>query len=214
MLFVLNNNPSVASDFIRQLRDSNIQKDRMRFRKNLERIGQILAYEVSKTLLYETKTIQTPLKQTTVDSVREQPVLITILRAGLPFYNGFASFFDEADSGFVGAYRNEDGNHMTIKLDYIATGNLSGKTVIIIDPMLATGRSIADAYKAMATHGTPAKVHVVSLVATPQGVKHLQEHIPVPLAIWTAALDEGLNEQNYIVPGLGDAGDLCFGEKQ
>ncbi len=212
-MFVLSSNVSIANQFLLELRDSVLQKDRMRFRKNLERLAEILAYELSKSLRYKNATAKTPLGSTNVQVIAEQPVLITILRAGLPFFQGFLNFFDSADAGFIGAFRKEDADHLTIKLEYLATPTLDGRTVVLIDPMLATGRSIIDSVNAMMKNGKPAHIHIASLVAAPEGIKYLQEHLKLPYTLWTCAVDENLNAQFYIVPGLGDAGDLSFGEK-
>ena len=212
-MFVLNEQQSVANQFLLELRDARLQRDRMRFRLNMERLGEILAYELSKKLVYTTHSAKTPLGDVTIDIIGEQPALITILRAGLPFFNGFLNFFDRADCGFVGAYRQEDKDHMTIKLEYVATNSLQGRTVIIIDPMLATGRSIIDTVNAVLKNGQPRHLHIASLVAAPEGIRHLEENLKISYSLWTCAVDSNLNQQLYIVPGLGDAGDLSFGEK-
>jgi uracil phosphoribosyltransferase len=213
MLFILNRHDSIANQFLVELRDAVLQQDRMRFRKNMERIGQIMAYEISKTLTYKSVETVTPLGKISTDVPQKSPVLITILRAGLPFFQGFVDFFDKADCGFIGAYRLEGEDHVTIKLDYVATTGLEDKIVLLIDPMLATGRSILDSFRALEKHGKPAHVHIVSLVAAPEGIAYLQEHFPGPCSLWTCAVDQKLNHQFYIVPGLGDAGDLSFGTK-
>lgn len=213
MVFVLTEQNTIANQFMMELRDRNIQTDRLRFRKNLERLGSIMAYEISKKMHYRMRRVETSLADLTINVIQEQPVLLTILRAGLPFYNGFQSFFDRSDAGFIGAYRNEAENSITIKLDYIATPYIGGKQVILIDPMLATGRSVADAVTAMTKNGIPDHLHIASLVAAPEGVQNLVETIKVPFTVWTFALDEKLNQKYYIVPGLGDAGDLSFGDK-
>lgn len=212
-MFVLNGNNSIANQFLLELRDAVLQKDRLRFRKNLERLGEILAYELSKTLKFKNVTANTPLGASPVAVIAEQPVLITILRAGLPFFQGFLNFFDHADSGFIGAFRKEDQDHLTIKLEYVATTSLEGKTVILIDPMLATGRSVIDSVNALSRNGKPAHLHIASLVAAPEGIKHLEQNLHLSYTLWTCAVDEKLNAQYYIVPGLGDAGDLSFGDK-
>lgn len=212
MIFILNHQNSIANQFLVELRDSGIQKDRMRFRKNMERLGEILAYEVSKELKYTTSSTTTPLGSVRSNVFTEQPVLITILRAGLPFFQGFINFFDQADCGFVGAFRQE-GEKLTIKLDYVATTRVDQKTVILIDPMLATGRSLLDSLQAILKNGTPQYVHIVSLVSAPEGIAYLQQNCPIPFSLWTCAVDEKLNHQFYIVPGLGDAGDLSYGIK-
>lgn len=214
MLFVLTEQNTVANQFLLELRDRNIQLDRLRFRKNLERLGSVMAYEISKKMQYRMRKVETSLATSNIQVLNEQPVLLTILRAGLPFYNGFQSFFDRSDAGFIGAYRNEEEQSITIKLDYIATPYIGGKQVILIDPMLATGRSVADAVSVLVKkNGVPEHLHIASLVAAPEGVRNLEENIKVPFSVWTFALDEKLNQKYYIVPGLGDAGDLSFGDK-
>jgi uracil phosphoribosyltransferase len=186
----------------------------MRFRKNLERLGEIMAYEVSKSFQYATTTIETPLGKSRINKLKQQPVLITIMRAGLPYYQGFLNFFDQAESGFIGAFRQETkGTELTIRLNYTATPSIKGRTEILIDPMLATGRSVIDSVKNLVKNGKPDHIHVVSLVAAPEGIKFLAEEMNEKYSLWTCAIDENLNSQFYIVPGLGDAGDLCFGAK-
>ena len=213
MLFVLNHDNSVANHMLKELRDKTLQQDRMRFRNNVEKLGSILAYEISKRLMYKQEEVQTPLGKSVVQVLNEQPVLIPVLRAGLPFFQGFQHFFDQADSGFIGAYRKEGKGEITINLDYLAAPDLEGRQLILIDPMLATGKSFVKSMNALLEHGTPAHVHVAALVAAPEGVKFLKEKLNLPCSIYTCALDERLNEHAYIVPGLGDAGDLCYGEK-
>jgi uracil phosphoribosyltransferase len=212
-MFVLNGNNSIANQFLLELRDAVLQKDRLRFRKNLERLGEILAYELSRTLKYKNVNANSPLGTTAISVISDQPILITIMRAGLPFFQGFLNFFDHADSGFIGAFRKEDQDHLTIKLEYVATTSLEGKTVILIDPMLATGRSVIDSVNALLINGKPAHIHIASLVAAPEGIEYLKQNLKLPYSLWTCAVDEKLNAQYYIVPGLGDAGDLSFGEK-
>lgn len=213
MIFLLSDQNSVANQFLLELRDAVLQKDRMRFRNNMERLGEILSYELSKKLVYVGTEAVTPLGKTSIKVLKEIPVLITILRAGLPFFQGFLNFFDQADCGFIGAFRKEGENNLTIKLEYVATNTLDGKTVILIDPMLATGRSMIDSVNAILRNGKPAHLHIVSLVAAPEGIEYLKENLNLPFSLWTCAVDERLNHQFYIVPGLGDAGDLSFGEK-
>ncbi len=213
MIFNLSDHNSIANNFLFELRDTDIQKDKMRFRKNMERLGEIMAFEVSKTLPFISTTAVTPLGEKRINILKNQPVLVTILRAGLPYFQGFLNFFDHAESGFIGAYRKEGENHITIKLEYLATTALNERVVILIDPMLATGRSVVDTVDAMLRNGKPSHLHVVSLVAAPDGIRYLNENIKVPFSLWTCAVDEKLNDQFYIVPGLGDAGDLSFGDK-
>lgn len=212
-MFILNSNSSIANHFLFELRDAASQRDRMRFRTNLERLGEIMAYEISKKLDYSQQDAVTPLGISRIQLLKEQPVLITILRAGLPFFQGILNFFDRADCGFIGAYRQEGENHLTIKLEYLATSKLDDKVLILIDPMLATGRSVIDSLTALQKNGKPRHVHVVSLVSAPEGIEYLKKHAHLPYTLWTCAVDEKLNPQSYIVPGLGDAGDLSYGEK-
>lgn len=213
MLFVLEDHNTIASQFMSELRDKQVQHDRLRFRTNLERLGNIMAYEVSKALNYGVKEIETPLEKTTVTVFKEQPVLLTILRAGIPYFNGFQHFFDRADCGFIGAYRKEDAATLKIKLDYVATPNLEGRDVILIDPMLATGYSIVEALEAIKSRGYPRHVFIVCVVAVKEGLENLKDNIKSPYSVYCVSVDEKLNDQLYIVPGLGDAGDLSFGEK-
>jgi uracil phosphoribosyltransferase len=213
MVFNLSEQNSIANQFLMELRDKSLQQDRMRFRTNLERLGQIMAYEISKHLQYTTKIIETPLDKCRVNVVRDQPLLMTILRAGLPFFQGFLNFFDRADAGFIGAYRRETIDSVQIKFDYITSPVTAGREVILIDPMLATGKSILDSVNQLLKRGRPLKIHIASLVAAPEGIKFLAEEMPIPYSLWTYAIDEKLNAQSYIVPGLGDAGDLSFGIK-
>jgi uracil phosphoribosyltransferase len=213
MLFVIGEQDSIANQFILELRDRQWQQDRGRFRHNLERLGEIMAYEVSKKLHYTRREILTPLGKSTLNIVERQPVLVSILRAGLPYFSGFQNFFDQAECGFIGAYRKENEQAITIQLDYMTAPSLEDKEVILIDPMLATGRSFAAALKELTKLGEPRHLHLASIVASPEGIRHLQGNIQLPFTIWTFAVDEKLNSQFYIVPGLGDAGDLSFGEK-
>lgn len=213
MDFILSERNSIANTFIQELRDSRIQQDRMRFRKNMERLGEVMAYEVSQALEYETREVVTPIGRAFIKVIKAQPVLLTILRAGIPFFQGFLNFFDQADSGFIGAHRVESSDEPAIKLDYLATTSLDNKVVILIDPMLATGRSIMSTVNTFLKNGKPRHIHVVSLVAAPEGVEHLKQNLTLPYSLWTCALDEKLDPRFYIVPGLGDAGDLCYGVK-
>lgn len=213
-LFVLGESDTIGNQFLSELRDAVIQTDRMRFRRNLERLGEILAYELSKKLVYKRRRLKTPLGSASLNVLREQPVLVTILRAGIPFHQGFLNIFDAADSGFIGAYRNEEGATLTINLDYMALPTVNKRTVILIDPMLATGRSILDSIDLLLSKGTPSHLHIVSVVAAPEGLKFLKENVKIPFSLWTCAVDDALNASYYIVPGLGDAGDLSFGPRK
>lgn len=213
VLFVLEDHKSIACQFISELRDKSVQHDRLRFRTNLERLGNIMAYEVSRKLSYGVKDIETPLQKTTATVIKEQPVLLTILRAGIPYFNGFQKFFDNADCGFIGAYRKEDTQELKIKLDYVATPSLEGRDVILIDPMLATGYSVVEALAAIKDRGYPRHIFVVCVVAAKEGLTYLEKNIKSKYSVWCVSVDEKLNDQLYIVPGLGDAGDLSFGKK-
>lgn len=213
MLFVLEDQTSIANQFMSELRDKHIQQDRLRFRTNLERLGNIMAYEISKKMSYGRKVIETPLEKTEVNVINEQPILITILRAGIPYFNGFQQFYDKADCGFIGAYRKEGGETLKIKLDYVATPNLEGRDVILIDPMLATGFSIAETLDAIKDRGRPRHLFIACVVAAKEGLDFIKQQIKTPYSVWCVSMDKELNKQLYIVPGLGDAGDLSFGEK-
>lgn len=213
MITVLNRQNSIGNQYLLELRDKTIQQNRERFRRNVERLGELMAYEISKKFGYQPESIETPLGKSTVNISIDNPVLITVLRAGLPYFTGFQNIFGEADCGFIGAYRKESESNLTITLDYLATPSLEGRTVILVDPMLATGQSVIKAVNALLNHGKPKHLHVAALVAAPEGVSLLESTLKVEYDVWTWALDEKLNEQHYIVPGLGDAGDLSFGEK-
>ena len=213
MVNVLNQQNSVANQYLLELRDKNIQQNRTRFRNNVERLGELMAYEISKKFQYTPKNVQTPLGISVVNIPVDNPVLITVLRAGLPYFIGFQNIFGESDCGFIGAYRKESEANLTITLDYLATPSLEGRIIILVDPMLATGQSVIKAVNALLKHGKPKHVHVAALVAAPEGAALLDKNLTIPHDVWTWALDEKLNELHYIVPGLGDAGDLSFGEK-
>lgn len=216
MLFNLSDQQSIAHQFLHELRDVKIQSDRMRFRKNMERLGELLAYEISKTLVYTEREIRTPLENCLVKTLDKPPVLLTILRAGIPFMNGFLSIFDHADVGFVGAYREEGHAEVRIKLDYLAIPSIENRSIILADPMLATGMSLVRAIEILLKRGKPEHIHVAALIATPAGIDRVNEFLKtvgINFSLWTCAVDEKLNDQFYIVPGLGDAGDLSFGYK-
>ena len=212
-MFILSDQPSIANQFLAELRDIRTQQDRMRFRKNLERLGELLAYEVSKTLSYQTKEVQTPLQSAQMELPVDQVVLVAVLRAALPFYQGFLNSFDQAESGFIGAFRQEDGAEIGVNLGYHASPQLDNKVLILVDPMLATGTSCVTALKTLLEHGTPKAIHIVAAFAAPEGVEYLSRHLNISYSLWLGTLDEKLNSKSYIVPGLGDAGDLAFGEK-
>jgi uracil phosphoribosyltransferase len=215
-MFILNSNDSIANQFLADIRDIDIQNDRLTFRKNLERLGEIMAYEISKTMKYQSIEIETPLKKTKVKRLSNSPVLISVLRAALPFYQGFINYFDKADSGFVGAYRKEENpDEKEIEVDFLyqAAPNIEGKEVILIDPMLATGKSFVKTVQNLLANGRPKLIHIACVIASPEGVSYIQNNLDIPFKLWIGALDESLNEKFYIVPGLGDAGDLSFGNK-
>ena len=206
---------SILNHFLTQLRDVHIQKDSMRFRKNIERIGEIMAYELSKTLEYKAIEVQTPLgiKQTT--TLADNVVLCSILRAGLALHTGFMTIFDNAENGFVSAYRHHPNNddYFDILVEYQAAPSFENKNLILIDPMLATGQSIVAVFNKLMTEETPKEIHIAVVIAAPEGIAYLEKHLPNNCHLWVAALDEKLNEKNYIIPGLGDAGDLAYGSK-
>lgn len=206
---------TLISQFMRQLRDKEIQKNRLLFRNNLERIGQIMAYEISKRLQYEQVEATTPLAVAKCDVISEKIVLGTILRAGLPFHQGFLNYFDNAENAFVSAYRKyKEKDDFEIHIEYIASPRLDDKTLILVDPMLATGASMELAYQALLTKGHPAHIHVASVIASRQAVNFISHTFPNDkTTLWIADIDEKINAHSYIVPGLGDAGDLAFGEK-
>jgi uracil phosphoribosyltransferase len=215
MVHNLSQHNSILNQFVAELRDVEIQKDGMRFRRNLERLGEIFAYEISKTLPYVQKEITTPLGIADSHVLAEQPVIATILRAGLPLHAGLLNFFDRAQNAFISAYRKHHKNNtFEIALEYVACPNLEDATLILCDPMLATGSSIVLTYKALLAKGTPKHIHIVSAIASAEGVEYVKRNMPsTNFTIWCAAVDEELTAQAYIVPGLGDAGDLAFGEK-
>ena len=207
---------SILNKFVAELRDVDIQKDSLRFRRNVERIGEIMAYETSKEFHYSTKDIQSPLGIAPMNTPDDRIVISTILRAGLPFHQGFLRYLDNAENAFVSAYRKyKDRLNFDIHIEYIASPRLTGKTLIISDPMLATGSSMELAYEALLTKGVPGHVHVASIISSKQALEYLQKKMPDDkTTIWIAALDNDLDDHSYIVPGLGDAGDLAFGEKE
>ncbi len=205
---------SIINQFVAELRNVSIQGDRMRFRKNLERIGEIFAYEISKTIQFETKEITTPLGIANVPVMAEHPIVGTILRAGLPLHYGLLNYFDQADNAFISAYRkhHKDGS-FDIKLEYVGSPSLANRVLILCDPMLATGSSMVMTYKALMEKGIPKHTHIVCALASVQGIEYVKRNMPENVTIWAAAIDEELTAQSYIVPGLGDAGDLAFGSK-
>lgn len=206
---------SVLNHFLAQIRDVSIQKDSLRFRKNIERIGEIMAYELSKTLDYKNIDVQTPLGIKHTTTIAEPVVLCSILRAGLALHQGFMNFFDDAENGFVSAYRNHYNNddQFDILVEYQAAPSFEGKNLILIDPMLATGQSIVAVLQKLHLEHKPKEIHVAVVIAAPEGIDYLEKNLPSTCHLWVAALDEKLNDKNYIVPGLGDAGDLAYGSK-
>lgn len=210
--------PSLLNQYVKELRSVDVQKDSMRFRRNIERIGEVMAVEISRHLTYTVEQVQTPLAVAEMLVPQDQVVLGTLLRAGLPMHQGFLNMFDKAENAFISAYRKETvgrrgETEIEIVSEYLAAPNIEGKTLILVDPMLATGLSMEVAYKALLSHGTPKHVHVACLFGTPQAINYLSENMPEDTTLWCAVIDPVLNEKKYIVPGLGDAGDLCFGEK-
>ena len=215
MVHNLSRNSSIVNQYISELRDMEIQKDRMRFRRNLERLGEIFAYEISKVLDYAPREVMTPLGAAEVPVLASQPIVGTILRAGLPLHNGILNYFDHADNAFISADRkhHKDGS-FDIKLEYVSTPLLQDRVLILSDPMLATGASMVMTYKALLERGIPKHTHIVSAIASMQGVEHVKSHLSsTNVTIWAGAIDEELTAQAYIVPGLGDAGDLAYGSK-
>lgn len=204
---------SLVNSWINELRNVNTQADRLKFRRNMERIGEIAAYFISQDLAYQEVEIQTPLETVKVSDISVQPVITTILRAGVPLFQGLLNYFDKADCGFVAAYRKHDANdYFSIKQDYLTCPNLENRPLIIADPMLATGASLIEAIKDLLTHGQPSQMHIVAAIASQQGVETIRKAYP-EAKIWVGAIDGYLTSKGYISPGLGDAGDLSFGEK-
>jgi len=204
--------PSIANHFLAQLRDVDVQKDSLRFRRNLERLGEIIATRISAQLSYTPQAVRTPLGEAASQLLRDFPVLATVLRAGLPFHQGFLNYFDQSPSAFAAAYRIEGTAKVQVQLDYLTAPRLDERVLILADPMLATGKSLVQTYRAMLRFGTPRQVHIAAVIASPEGVAYVMREIP-EASLWLAAIDEKLNEQAYIIPGLGDAGDLAFGSK-
>jgi uracil phosphoribosyltransferase len=215
MVINIGSKNSIVNHFLRDLRDVSIQQDGMRFRRNMERVGEIFAYEISKTMEYESKEVVTSLGTAEVQVLKSVPVLSTILRAGLPLHQGMLNYFDNADNAFVSAYREhrKDGE-FAIQIEYVSSPEIEGRVLIITDPMLATGQSMVASFKSLLIHGKPVHTHFVSVVASIQGVEYLKRMLPkTGTTIWVAAIDDELTAQGYIVPGLGDAGDLAYGQK-
>ena len=208
--------PSIVNQYVAEIRDITVHGDALRFRRNIERVGEIVAYEISKTLTYKQAEVSTPLAKAQVDLLGEDVVLATVLRAGLPFHQGFLNVFDKAGNAFVSAYRKYRRDHASfeIQVEYLSTPSLEGKTLILVDPMLATGGSLEMAYKALLSKGEPAKIHVAAVISSKKGINTIKNVFPKEkTTVWTAAIDADLDEHAYIVPGIGDAGDLAYGEK-
>ncbi|MES2573299.1 MAG: uracil phosphoribosyltransferase [Bacteroidota bacterium] len=211
----LSENNSILNHFLGQIRNVNVQNDSMRFRKNIERIGEIMGYELSKVLNYRTVKIQTPLGTKKTVEIEGQLVICSILRAGLTLHQGFLNYFDNAENGFISAYRHHPNNddNFDILVEYQAVANIENKNLILVDPMLATGQSIVAVFNKLIEKGTPKEIHIAVIIAAPEGVAYLEEHLPDSCHLWIASLDEKLNDKKYIIPGLGDAGDLAYGTK-
>jgi uracil phosphoribosyltransferase len=214
MVHVLGANNSIFNQYIAEIRDVKVQNDSMRFRRNMERMGEIIAYEISKTLNYESREITTPLGVTNVSVPKEQPVIATILRAGLPVHQGILNYFDKGGNAFISAYRrhHKDGS-FDIHVEYLSAPEINDQTLILCDPMLATGASMVLAYQAMLKRGKPRHTHIVAIIASSEGLDYAKKHLPENVTFWCGAVDEELTAQSYIVPGLGDAGDLAYGHK-
>lgn len=211
----LSENNSVLNHFLGQIRDVGIHNDSMRFRKNMERIGEIMAYELSKNMDYQAVAIPTPLGTKATQYIKNPLVICSILRAGLTLHNGFLNYFDAAENGFISAYRHHPNSDdfFEIIVQYQAVADITNKTVVIVDPMLATGQSIVAVFKQLMERGTPAAIHIAVVIAAPEGIAHLEAELPDNCHLWIASIDDHLNEHGYIVPGLGDAGDLAYGQK-
>jgi uracil phosphoribosyltransferase len=214
-LHILSSGGSLFNQYIAEIRDCEIQQDRMRFRRNIERIGEIFAYEISKTLAYSEQEVKTPLGTSDCRVLSRQPVLATIMRAGLPLHQGLLNYFDKAENAFISAYRKHEGNEESfeVEIEYLSSPPLDGKTVILCDPMLASGSSMVLAYKALLEKGLPGNLHVVVIIASSEGLEFAQKNLPVGTVFWVGAVDSEMTSRKYIVPGLGDAGDLSYGDK-
>ncbi len=216
MIHILGKENTILNKFIAQVRDSKIQTDSMRFRRNVERIGEIMGYEISKTLNYKSQLVETPLGEVQMELISDKVVVATVLRAGLPLQQGILNYFDDSECAFVSAYRkNKKDGTFKINVEYVSCGSLEGKILIIADPMLATGQSLRMTYEALVAHGgEPLHTHIVSVIASEQGVEYAQQHLPTKkTTLWLGAVDAELTSRAYIVPGIGDAGDLCYGKK-
>lgn len=210
----LDNTNSVLNHFISEIRDAKIQQDSMRFRRNIERIGEILSYEMSKSMSYETKEVTTPLGSKNVSVLTDDLVLCSVLRAGLPLHQGILNYFDHIENAFISAYRKHSSpENFEIKVEYLASPSLEGKKLILADPMLATGSSLLAVYEALKSLGKIKQIHLISVIAAQEGIEFVQNHFPENTHLWVATVDQKLNSKGYIVPGLGDAGDLAYGNK-
>jgi uracil phosphoribosyltransferase len=211
----LSDQNSVLNSFVSEIRDVEIQKDSMRFRRNIERIGEVLGYEMSKVLHYKSSEVNTPLGTCSMDLMENDIILCSILRAGVPLHNGLLNYFDAAQNAFISAYRQHKQNpeSFDIVVEYLACPSLENKTLILADPMLASGRSMVATYEALKPFGTPKEIHLVSVIGAQEGIDYVKTHFSKDTHLWIATVDDELNEKGYIVPGLGDAGDLAFGEK-
>ncbi len=214
MVIDLSKHHSLLNHWVAELRDVHVQNDRMRFRRNIERIGEVAAYELSKTLRFKSVDVTTPLGVASTSLLEEQPVLGTILRAGLPLHQGMLNYFDKADNAFISAYRKHhpDGS-FEISLEYLSCPDLNNRILILCDPMLATGASLVETIQAIQKTYTPSQIHIVVTIASQKGIEHVEKELGAEIPIWCAAIDPILNDKSYIVPGLGDAGDLAFGTK-
>ena len=211
----LSTTQSIVNKFILELRDETIQKDRMRFRRNIERIGEVLSYEISKGFEYTPTCLKTPLAETTIPIYTNPVVLCSILRAGVPLHNGLLNYFDDAENAFISAYRHHknDPSSFEIVVEYLACPNLEGKTLILADPMLATGQSLVATYEALLPFGTPKHIYLAAVIGAQDGINYIQDKFPKSTELFIGAIDETLDQRGYIIPGLGDAGDLAFGKK-
>lgn len=214
-MFILDRKNSIANSYLSQLRDLSVQNDRQKFRVNLQRLGSLMAFEISQVLHYHSQEVSTPLGKYQTNIPINHPVLLTLMRAGLPFFQGFLDIFDQSECGFVGSFRSTEGEKedIEIKSTYLTAPDLNGKQVILIDPMLATGKSLVDAVNNMKRKGVPEHIHIAAVISAPEGIEYIKNNLDIDYSIWTASLDEHLNNKAYIVPGLGDAGDLAFGPK-
>ena len=216
MVHILGQENTILNKFIAQIRDCRIQQDSMRFRRNVERVGEIMSYEISKTLNYQAQTVETPLGEAEMSLISDKVVIATVLRAGLPLQQGFLNYFDDAECAFVSAYRkNKKDGTFKINVEYVSCGDLEGKILILVDPMLATGQSLRMTYETLVAHGgEPLHTHIASVFASEQGVEYAQQHLPAgKTTLWLGAVDAELTSKAYIVPGIGDAGDFCYGKK-